>query len=110
MDKRKEIEKIEFIIGSTIRECEQKDCIRNCEFARRKDCKYYRAAKDLVNSGYGDTKAAIKEFITKFNENLVISFSLTDSVDAIADRVSKCVDSCLLSTAKEYGVVLTKEG
>ena len=55
-------------------------------------------------------KRAIKEFIAKFNENLVISFSLTDSVDTIADRVSECVDSCLLSTAKEYGVVLTKEG
>lgn len=65
MDKQKEIEKMEFIIGSTIRECEQKDCIRNCEFARRKDCKYCRAAKDLVNSGYGDTKAAIKEFAEK---------------------------------------------
>lgn len=65
---------------------------------------------ELIAAGYGDTKAAIKEFITKFNENLVISFSLTDSVDAIADRVSECVDSCLLSTAKEYGVVLTKEG
>ena len=70
MDKLKEIEKIEFIIGSTIRECEQKDCIRNCEFARRKDCKYCRAAKDLVDKGYGDTKAAAKEAVTGFQAKL----------------------------------------
>ena len=75
MDKQKEIEKIEFIIGSTIRECEQKDCIRNCEFARSKDCKYSRAAKDLVNSGYGDTKATAKEAVTEFQANLTKWFA-----------------------------------
>lgn len=90
MDKQKEIEKIEFIIGSTIRECEQKDCIRNCEFARRKDCKYCRAAKDLVNSGYGDTKAAIKEFASKVKE-LIHGF----------ENISQSTDDCLCEKIDE---------
>ena len=65
MDKQKEIEKIKFILASTIHDCEQKDCIRNCEFARRKDCKYFRAAKDLQTEGYGDVRAAVREFADK---------------------------------------------
>lgn len=65
MDKQKEIEKMEFILASTIHDCEQKDCIRNCEFARRKDCKYFRAAKDLHTKGYRDVRAAVKEFSDK---------------------------------------------
>lgn len=47
MDKQKEIEKMKFIISTTVHDCEQKDCIRNCQFAKQKDCKYFRAAKDL---------------------------------------------------------------
>lgn len=90
MDKQKEIEKIEFIIGSTIRECEQKDCIRNCEFARRKDCKYCRAAKDLVNSGYGDTQAAVKAFASKVKE-LIHGF----------ENISQSTDDCLCEKIDE---------
>ena len=52
-----ELERMEFIISSTIRDCEQKDCMRNCEFARQKDCKYARAARDLQTAGYGDVNA-----------------------------------------------------
>lgn len=98
MDKQKEIEKIEFIIGSTIRECEQKDCIRNCEFARRKDCKYCRAAKDLVNSGYGDTKAAAKEAVTGFQANLTkwlakqYRESSTVEITAVFDKIEELLE------------------
>mgnify|MGYP005800822455 FL=1 len=98
MDKQKEIEKIEFIIGSTIRECEQKDCIRNCEFARRKDCKYCRAAKDLVNSGYGDTKAAAKEAVTGFQSKLTkwlakqYRESSTVEITAIFDKIEELLE------------------
>ena len=70
MNKQKEIEKMEFIISSTIHECEQKDCIRNCEFARSKDCKFFRAAKDLANAGYGNTKVVIKEFAEKLKKKI----------------------------------------
>lgn len=98
MDKQKEIEKIEFIIGSTIRECEQKDCIRNCEFAQRKDCKYCRAAKDLVNSGYGDIKAAAKEAVTGFQANLTkwlakqYRESSTVEITAIFDKIEELLE------------------
>lgn len=98
MDKQKEIEKIEFIIGSTIRECEQKDCIRNCEFARRKDCKYCRAAKDLVNSGYGDTKAAAKEAVMGFQSKLTkwlakqYRESSTVEITAIFEKIEKLLE------------------
>lgn len=98
MDKLKEIEKIEFIIGSTIRECEQKDCIRNCEFARRKDCKYCRAAKDLVNSGYGDTKATAKEAVTGFQANLTkwlakqYRESSTIEITAVFDKIEELLE------------------
>lgn len=98
MDKLKEIEKIEFIIGSTIRECEQKDCIRNCEFARRKDCKYCRAAKDLVNSGYGDTKATAKEAVTGFQANLTkwlakqYRKSSTIEITAVFDKIEELLE------------------
>lgn len=93
MDKQKEIEKIEFIIGSTIRECEQKDCIRNCEFSRRKDCKYFRAAKDLVNLGYGDVRAAVREFAEsvkmafyyEFDE--LIPSTMADKIDELVKEV-----------------------
>ena len=61
MDKQKEIEKMEFIISTTVHDCEQKDCIRNCQFARQKDCKYFRAAKDLQAEGYGDVRAAAEQ-------------------------------------------------
>lgn len=61
-----ELERMEFIISSTIRDCEQKDCIRNCEFARQKDCKYARAARVLQTAGYGEVNALKTE-----NESLV---------------------------------------
>lgn len=104
MDKLKEIEKIEFIIGSTIRECEQKDCIRNCEFARRKDCKYCRAAKDLVNSGYGDTKAAAKEAVADRTEE-IFSWLYNNLVNAnfvTGNAEISMVD--LQNKAAEYGI------
>ena len=66
MNKQQEIEKMEFIISTTVHDCEQKDCIRNCQFARQKDCKYFRAAKGLQAEGYGDVRAAVKEFAEKF--------------------------------------------
>lgn len=65
MEKEKEIKRMEFIISSTVHECEQKDCIRNCQFARQKDCKFFRAAKDLQGEGYGDVRAAVKEFAAR---------------------------------------------
>lgn len=48
MEKEKEIERMEFIISSTVHDCEQKDCIRNCQlrakkivniFVRQRTCK-----------------------------------------------------------------------
>lgn len=65
MDKQKEIEKMEFIISTTVHDCEQKDCIRNCQFARQKDCKYFRAAKDLQAEGYGDVRYVAKDVLNK---------------------------------------------
>lgn len=102
MDKQKEIEKMKFVLASTIHDCEQKDCIRNCEFARQKDCKYFRAAKDLQTEGYGDVHAAVKEtaqdIFSWIYRNLVNLNFLTGNVE---------INLLALDTfAKTYGVDL----
>lgn len=89
MDKQKEIEKMEFIISTTVHDCEQKDCIRNCQFARQKDCKYFRAAKDLQAEGYGDVRTAVEDvaerikmaFYYEFDE--LIPSIMADKIDEI---------------------------
>lgn len=107
MDKQEEIQKMAYSICPMPQASEY---ITNCEkCGYNGDCMRQKFAKKFIERGYGDTKAAVKEFITKFNENLVISFSLIDSVDTIADRVSECIDNCLLNTAKEYGITLDEE-
>lgn len=104
MDKQKEIEEMEFIIASTIRECEQKDCIRNCEFARQKDCKYYRAAKDLVNSAYGDTQAAVKEAVANITKN-IFSWLYDNLVNAnFVTGNAEISMWALQNKAAEYGI------
>lgn len=93
MDKQKEIEKMEFIISTTVHDCEQKDCIRNCQFAKQKDCKYFRAAKDLQAEGYGDVHAEVKEFAESVKmafyhefEELIPSI-MADKIDELVNEV-----------------------
>lgn len=93
MDKQKEIATMEFIISTTVHDCEQKDCIRNCQFAKQKDCKYFRAAKDLQAKGYGDVRAAVKEFAASVKmafyqefEELIPSI-MADKIDELVNEV-----------------------
>lgn len=93
MDKQKEIEKMEFIISTTVHDCEQKDCIRNCQFAKQKDCKYFRAAKDLQAEGYGDVRAAVEDvaerikmaFYYEFDE--LIPSRMADKIDELVKEI-----------------------
>lgn len=90
MDKQKEIEKMEFIISTTVHDCEQKDCIRNCQFAKQKDCKYFRAAKDLQAKGYGNVRAAVKEFAESVKMAFYYEFDeLIPSI--MADKIDELV-------------------
>lgn len=93
MNKQQEIEKMEFIISTTVHDCEHKDCIRNCQFARQKDCKYFRAAKDLQAEGYGDVRAAVEDvaerikmaFYYEFDE--LIPSIMADTIDELVEEV-----------------------
>ena len=93
MEKEKEIKRMEFIISSTVHDCEQKDCIRNCQFVRQKDCKYFRAAKDLQAEGYGNVRAAVKDvaecikmaFYYEFDE--LIPSIMADKIDELVEEV-----------------------
>lgn len=93
MDKQKEIEKMEFIISTTVHDCEQKDCIRNCQFAKQKDCKYFRAAKDLQAKGYGNVRAAVEDvaerikmaFYYEFDE--LIPSRMADKIDELVKEI-----------------------
>ena len=93
MNKQQEIEKMEFIISTTVHDCEQKDCIRNCQFARQKDCKYFRAAKDLQAEGYGNVRAAVEDvaerikmaFYYEFDE--LIPSIMADKIDELVKEV-----------------------
>lgn len=93
MNKRQEIEKMEFIISTTVHDCEQKDCIRNCQFARQKDCKYFRAAKDLQAEGYGNVRAAVEDvaerikmaFYYEFDE--LIPSRMADKIDELVKEI-----------------------
>lgn len=93
MDKQKEIKKMEFIISTTVHDCEQKDCIRNCQFARQKDCKYFRAAKGLQAEGYGDVHAAVKEFAERIKMAFYYEFdelipsTMADKIDELVKEV-----------------------
>lgn len=93
MDKQKEIEKMEFIISTTVHDCEQKDCIRNCQFARQKDCKHFRAAKDLQAEGYGDVREAVKEFAESVKMAIYYEFDelipsrMADKIDELVKEV-----------------------
>ena len=93
MNKQQEIEKMEFIISTTVHDCEQKDCIRNCQFARQKDCKYFRAVKDLQAEGYGDVRAAVEDvaerikmaFYYEFDE--LIPSIMADKIDELVKEI-----------------------
>ena len=93
MNKQQEIEKMEFIISTTVHDCEQKDCIRNCQFARQKDCKYFRAAKDLQAEGYGNVRAAVEDvaerikmaFYYEFDE--LIPSTMADKIDELVKEI-----------------------
>ena len=93
MDKQKGIEEMEFIISTTVHDCEQKDCIRNCQFAKQKDCKYFRAAKDLQAEGYGDVRAAVKEFAESVKKAFYYEFdelipsTMADKIDELVKEV-----------------------
>lgn len=93
MNKQQEIEKMEFIISTTVHDCEQKDCIRNCQFARQKDCKYFRAAKDLQAEGYGDVRAAVREFAERvkmafyYEFDELIPSTMADKIDELVKEV-----------------------
>lgn len=93
MDKQKEIEKMEFIISTTVHDCEQKDCIRNCQFARQKDCKYFRAAKYLQAEGYGNVRAAMKEFAERvkmafyYEFDELIPSTMADKIDELVKEI-----------------------
>ena len=90
MNKQQEIERMEFIISSTVHDCEQKDCIRNCQFARQKDCKYFRAAKDLQGEGYGNVHAAVKKFAESVKMAFYYEFDeLIPSI--MADKIDELV-------------------
>lgn len=93
MEKEKEIKRMEFIISSTVHECEQNDCIRNCQFARQKDCKFFRAAKDLQGEGYGDVRAAVREFAERIKMAFYYEFdelipsTMADKIDELVKEV-----------------------
>ena len=90
MNKQQEIEKMEFIISTTVHDCEQKDCIRNCQFARQKDCKYFRAAKDLQAEGYGDVRAAVEDVAERIKMAFYYEFDeLIPSI--MADKIDELV-------------------
>ena len=56
MDKQKEIEKIKTIMGCDYDYCE------SCYTHSRKSCSLRPIAERLVDAGYGDVRAAVKEF------------------------------------------------
>lgn len=93
MNKQKEIERMELIISTSVHDCEQKSCIRNCQFARQKDCKYFRAAKDLQAEGYGNVRAAVEDvaesikraFYYEFDK--VIPSRMADKIDELVKEV-----------------------
>lgn len=60
MDKQKEIEKIKTIMGCDYDYCE------SCYTHSRKSCSLRPIAERLVDAGYGDVRAAVKEFAEKF--------------------------------------------
>ena len=93
MEKEKEIKRMEFIISSTVHECEQNDCIRNCQFPRQKDCKFFRAAKDLQGEGYGDVRAGVREFAERIKMAFYYEFdelipsTMADKIDELVKEV-----------------------
>lgn len=91
MDKQKEIEKMEFIISTTVHDCEQKDCIRNCQFARQKDCKYFRAAKDLQAEGYGNVRAAVEDVAERIKTAILCEFA-DNMTFKMVSRIEKVID------------------
>lgn len=94
MDKQKEIEKMEFIISTTVHDCEQKDCIRNCQFARQKDCKYFRAAKGLQAEGYGNVRAAVEDVAERIKNALFCELA-DDMTFEMASKIEKTIKEVL---------------
>lgn len=87
MDKQKEIEKIKTIMGCDYDYCE------SCYTHSRKSCSLRPIAERLVDAGYGDVRAAVKEFAESVKmafyhefEELIPS-TMADKIDELVKEV-----------------------
>ena len=87
MDKQKEIEKIKTIMGCDYDYCE------SCYTHSRKSCSLRPIAERLVDAGYGDVRAAVKEFAESIKmafyqefEELIPSI-MADKIDELVKEV-----------------------
>lgn len=87
MDKQKEIEKIKTIMGCDYDYCE------SCYTHSRKSCSLRPIAERLVDAGYGDVRAAVKEFAESVKmafyhefEELIPSI-MADKIDELVKEV-----------------------
>ena len=84
MDKQKEIEKIKTIMGCDYDYCE------SCYTHRRKSCSLRPIAERLVDAGYGDVRAAVKEFAESVKMAFYYEFDeLIPSI--MADKIDELV-------------------
>lgn len=87
MDKQKEIEKIKTILGCDYDYCE------SCYTHSKKSCTLRPMAERLVEAGYGDVRAAVKEFAEsvkmafyyEFDE--LIPSTMADKIDELVKEV-----------------------
>ena len=88
MDKQKEIEKMAYSICTLPQVSEY---ITSCSYCGLTgDCLRQKHAKEFINAGYGDTKAAVKEFASKVKE-------LTHGFE----NISQSTDDCLCEKIDE---------
>lgn len=85
MNKQKEIEKIKTIMGCDYDYCE------SCYTHSRKSCSLRPIAERLVDAGYGNVRAAVREFAEKLKERngnsyYVVTISYED-IDALVKEV-----------------------
>lgn len=84
MDKQKEIEKIKTIMGCDYDYCE------SCYTHSRKSCSLRPIAERLVDAGYGDVRAAVKEFAESVKMAFYYEFDeLIPSI--MADKIDELV-------------------
>lgn len=84
MDKEKEIEKIKTIMG-----CDYNDC-ESCYSYSKKSCSLRPMAERLVDAGYGDVQAAVKEFAERIINAFFCEFA-DDMTFKKASRIEKII-------------------